>query len=414
MTDEAKKELSMNIWAVLLAAGQGTRLQGMGRLPKKQFLRYLGLPLFWHSVQIFARSTRVNGVVVAFPAADLDRCKAEVDRLTSEYQPGIPVLCVAGGELRQDSVYCALQTLPLECTHVFVHDAARPFFPPALIHSLIQGFCADVHGVIPGIPCKDTIKEVEGNMVRSTLHRHRLTAVQTPQFYCLKALLHAHKEARKQAFTGTDDASMLELSSYKVRVISGEEKNIKITTIEDLKMLTDNAGSAYPCTGLGYDVHRYGGSRPMVLGGLPIPGAPGIQAHSDGDVLIHALVDAILGCLGRGDIGDLFPDSDPAHENLSSTIFLGEVLALAQAENLELTHIDITLIAQIPRLAPHKAAIASNLSGLTGLDLDRINIKATTEEGLGFTGAKAGIKAMALVTAVRKQKEKPQEHGNIT
>ncbi len=391
----------MKIWSVLLAAGKSSRLQNQGSLLKKQFHSYSGVPVFWHSVQTFARSARVEGVIIAFPADELKWCTAEIDRLIDIQDPGIPVLGVSGGLLRQDSVLCALRALPADCTHVLVHDAARPFFSAGLIHSLIQAISKDWQGIVPGIACKDTIKEKDNDRVARTLPRERLISVQTPQFFNKDILMHAHLEAGKQSFTATDDASMLEMLNYKVRAIPGEEKNIKITTVEDLRLLVDEKKPAIPCTGFGYDVHRYGGSRPMVLGGQPIPGAPGIFAHSDGDVLIHALVDAILGCLGRGDIGDLFPDSDPANENLSSTVFLSEVLALARAERLELTHIDITLVAQIPKLSPHKKSIASNLAGLTGLDPGRVNIKATTEEGLGFTGSKQGIKALAIASALR-------------
>ncbi|EFI35862.1 2-C-methyl-D-erythritol 4-phosphate cytidylyltransferase [Desulfonatronospira thiodismutans ASO3-1] len=395
----------MNIWAVLLAAGKSSRLQNQGQVQKKQFLKYHGLPLFWHSVQTFARNPQIKGLVAAFPAKDLQQSQSEVRDLQKKRDPGIALVCVGGGALRQNSVFNAMQALPPECTHVLVHDAARPFFSPRLITSLIREFSPGLGGVIPGIECKDTIKELDGDQVLKTLPRDRLTAVQTPQFFSMQALRDAHQQALKQDFTATDDASMLEECGYRVKVIPGEEKNIKITTSEDLQVLASQEKSALPCTGLGYDVHRYGGDRPMILGGQPIPGAPGIHAHSDGDVLVHALVDAILGCLGKGDIGDLFPDTDPANENLSSMVFLSEVLAMAQAEKLELVHIDITIIAQKPKLGPHKSSIRSNLAGITGIDPGRINIKATTEEGLGFTGSGQGIKAMALVSALRHKQE---------
>ncbi|WP_291321101.1 2-C-methyl-D-erythritol 4-phosphate cytidylyltransferase [Desulfonatronospira sp.] len=404
----------MNIWAVLLAAGKSSRLQSQGQVQKKQFLKYQGLPLFWHSVQTFARNPRIRGLVIAFPEQELERSRQEVLTLQSRHSPGIPLKCTAGGSLRQDSVFNALQQLPRECTHVLVHDAARPFFSARLISALCRELSQDMGGIIPGIQCRDTIKELEGDMVARTLSRDRLTAVQTPQYFRLNALLHAHNESRKEGFTATDDASMLERYGFQVRVIPGEENNIKITTPEDLQMLANQSHQIIPCTGMGYDVHRYGGQRPMILGGQPIPGGPGIHAHSDGDVLIHALVDAILGCLGRGDIGDMFPDSDPANENLSSTIFLSEVLALCQAENLELTHMDLTVVAQSPKIGPHKSAIKSNLAGLTGLHPSRINIKATTEEGLGFTGSGQGIKAMAIVTAIKKSRSPDNQPCNST
>ncbi len=392
----------MNLWAVLLAAGKSSRLQSRGQMEKKQFLKYQGLPLFWHSIQTFARNPEVKGLVIAFPEKELQQSQEEVRDLQAERDPGIPLICVAGGSLRQDSVFNAMQALPVECTHVLVHDAARPFFSPRLITSLIQEFSSGLGGVIPGIECKDTIKELDRDLVFKTLSRDRLSAVQTPQLFSIKALRDSHEQVRKQDFTVTDDASMLEKCGYRIKVIPGEEKNLKITTFEDLQVLSSQEQTALPCTGLGYDVHRYGGDRPMILGGQPIPGAPGIHAHSDGDVLVHALVDAILGCLGMGDIGDFFPDTDPANENLSSMVFLSEVLTMAQAEKLVLVHIDITIIAQTPKLGPHKNSIRSNLAGVTGIHPSRINIKATTEEGLGFTGTRQGIKALAVVSALRQ------------
>jgi len=398
----------MNIWAVILAAGKSSRLQSRGQMQKKQFLKYQGLPLFWHSIQTFARIPQIEGLVAAFPEKELQQSRSEVRHLQREKDPGIPLVCVSGGTLRQNSVFNAIQALPAECTHVLVHDAARPFFSPRLVTSLIQEFSSGFGGVIPGIECKDTIKELDGDEVLKTLSRDRLTAVQTPQLFIIEILRDAHEQALKQDFTATDDASMLEKCGYRVKVIPGEEKNIKITTFEDLQVLSSQKQAALPCTGLGYDVHRYGGDRPMILGGQPIPGAPGIHAHSDGDVLVHALVDAILGCLGMGDIGDFFPDTDPANENLSSMVFLSEVLAIAQAEKLELVHIDISIIAQTPKFGPHKNSIKSNLAGITGLDPGRINIKATTEEGMGFTGEKLGIKVLAVVSALRHKQEMDQ------
>lgn len=394
----------MNIWAIILAAGQSSRLCRSGLEQKKQFLEYQGAPLFWHSVLTFSRSSKISGIIITFPHQDLLQCGNLLEDLIRKKYPGIPVLCTAGGAQRQDSVYNALTLLPRKCDFVMVHDAARPFFTARLVHQLIDGLSPEYHGTIPVIPCKDTVKTVRNNEVISTLARDELALVQTPQFFSKKILWESHIKARDENFQVTDDASMVEAFGFRIKTVPGRENNTKITTIEDLKMLENYSESAYPCTGFGYDVHRYGGPRPMVLGGIPIPGSPGIYARSDGDVLIHALVDAILGCMGKGDIGDLFPDTDEKFENLSSAVFLSEVLLMTQAENLKITHIDLTLVAQIPRLSPYKEQIRSNLSGLTGLKSEQINIKATTEEKMGFTGSKQGIKAMAVVTAIRPGK----------
>jgi 2-C-methyl-D-erythritol 4-phosphate cytidylyltransferase/2-C-methyl-D-erythritol 2,4-cyclodiphosphate synthase len=194
---------------------------------------------------------------------------------------------------------------------------------------------------------------------------------------------------------------MVELAGGTIRVVPGETANLKITNPEDLRVLAAPTPAPVPCTGFGYDVHAYGGTRPMVLGGMPIAGAPLVKAHSDGDVLLHALCDAILGCLGLGDIGEHFPDSDKKFDNISSAILLSEVMDKARHMGLTVTHVDLTVIAQTPRLSPHKAGIRANVARLMELSDHQVNVKATTEEHLGFTGRKEGIKAVAVVTAAR-------------
>jgi len=392
-----------SIWVILLAAGQSSRLQKQGIAQKKQFLSWKGYPLFWHSALKFAKIPEIKGIICTFPPEDVTYAQNLTKELKKKKPLGIPFYPVPGGELRQDSVYNGLKNLPQECDYVLVHDAARPFFSAKLVVNLIESFAPDLGGVIPGLACKDTIKKVSQNLVLKTLDRKQLMAVQTPQFFPKDTLIKAHEKARKENFTATDDASMVENLGLSIRVIPGEEKNIKITTKEDLDMLTENTPTPVPCVGFGYDVHRYGGPRPMILAGVPIPGGPTVFAHSDGDVLYHALTDAILGCLGAGDIGEHFPDSDPQHEGQSSSVFLTEALHMAQKQNLRLTHIDLTIVAQVPKLAPYKKQIKKNIAGLTGLRPDQINVKATTEEGLGFTGSKKGIKAIAVVTAIKEE-----------
>jgi 2-C-methyl-D-erythritol 2,4-cyclodiphosphate synthase len=212
------------------------------------------------------------------------------------------------------------------------------------------------------------------------------------------ALLDA-AHARAGEAEATDDAALAE-GLCPVAVVPGEEGNVKITTPADLDLLRAET-RLWPCVGYGYDVHRYGEGRPMVLGGVPIPGAPQVVAHSDGDVLLHALADAVLGCFGGGDIGLHFPDTDPRWSGANSAVLLQETLAMAQAAGLSLEQADLTIVAQIPKIAPHREAIAANVAHLLGLERSRVNVKATTEEGLGFTGEKKGIKAVAVVTATR-------------
>ena len=439
-------------WLVLLAAGQGARLREAGLSCSKQFLSFGEYPLYWHSALTAARVARLKGLVFVLPEAELVERGAEIAELAARFRLGLPFKCVAGSpRLRQESVAAGLAALPPECDSVLIHDSARPLATARLYNAVLNALAAGAVGVIPGLGITDTVKQVEaaaGGLpeVRATLPREELVAVQTPQGFNLAVLREAHARARQDGWEVTDDAALLERCGQCVAVVPGEADNKKITTPEDLDWLAGQtarfwlespergaaaadlpASSAWdipllpdlsrflpektakpapglPCTGFGYDVHRYveegaAAARPMKLGGVPIAGAPCIEAHSDGDVLLHALMDAILGCLGAGDIGTLFPDTDAAFSGMDSALLLSEVMALARKAGLVITHVDVTIIAQVPKVSPHRALIQKNLCALLGLKSDALNVKATTEERLGFTGRKEGIKAVAVVTA---------------
>ena len=393
--------MTTSLWTIILAAGQGSRLARETGGARKQFLPHEGRPLYWCSVTTMAAVPSLAGMVVVFPPQELDARTRELQDLKERFAPGVPVLAAAGGERRQDSVRLGLAALPPDCGRVLVHDSARPFFLPALVQALLAGLTDGTGGVIPALPVTDTVKQVEGDMVLSTLRRQTLRAVQTPQLFPADMLRQVHERALAENWDVTDDASMIELAGGTVRVVPGEPANIKITNPEDLSVLSSPAPAPVPCTGFGYDVHAYGGNRPMVLGGMPIAGAPQVKAHSDGDVLLHALCDAILGCLGLGDIGEHFPDSDDRFDNIPSAILLSEVMDKARQAGLRITHVDLTVVAQTPRLSPHKTGIRANVARLMELADHQVNVKATTEEHLGFTGRKEGIKAVALVTGLR-------------
>ncbi len=396
--------MTHTLWTIILAAGQGSRLASSTGGTRKQFLHHGGHPLYWRSVLTMSAIPELAGVVIVFPPQELDQRRAELDELINTYDPGVRILAVPGGERRQDSVRLGLATLPRDCERVLVHDSARPFFSAALVHTLLAGLTGQIGGVIPAIAVTDTIKHVEDSLVLATPARESLRAAQTPQLFPTALLRQVHEQALAEDWAVTDDAGMIERAGLAVRIVPGESANLKITTPEDLRMLATPAPLPVPCTGFGYDVHAYGGNRPMVLGGMPIAGAPFIKAHSDGDVLLHALCDAILGCLGLGDIGEHFPDTDKRFENISSGLLLSEVMDKARRLGLTITHVDLTIIAQIPRLAPHKTAIRGNVARLLELGDGQVNVKATTEEHLGFTGRKEGIKAVAVVTGTRTQK----------
>lgn len=392
--------ISGEVWAVLLAAGSGTRLANAVGGVKKQFISWKGHPLFWHSALTFSKTPAVSGIVFVFPHDQVEEMRGVVAKLDGVDSLGMPIKVVAGGKRRQDSVFNGLNELPTGCTHVLVHDSARPFASAAMMSSIVDMLQGGMDAVIPAVDVTDTIKEVEGDVVEKTLVRSRLKAVQTPQGFSLPVLHAAHKQADEEGWDVTDDASMVEMAGKDVHICDGEEGNVKITNPEDLKRIEEDS-RVLPCVGWGYDVHKYGEGRPMVLGGVPIPGGPQVIAHSDGDVLLHALSDAILGLFGGGDIGHHFPDTSAACENMSSGIILKEVMVKAEEAGVEIVHVDMTIIAQIPKLSPHRELIRKNVASVMGLDKNQVNVKATTEEKLGFTGEKKGIKAVAAVTGLR-------------
>ncbi|HCF05613.1 MAG TPA: 2-C-methyl-D-erythritol 4-phosphate cytidylyltransferase, partial [Desulfomicrobiaceae bacterium] len=297
----------MQLWCILLAAGQGSRLAPATGGVAKQFLSVGGEPLYLSSARTLAAVPEMRGMVVVLPREDFSSHAAQLETLLAEQPLGIEVRTAPGGARRQDSVAHGLAQVPASATHVLVHDAARPFVSAQLTTRLLDAWTGDCGGVIPGLAPTDTIKECQGDRVVRTLDRRRLMAVQTPQLFTAAVLRRAHQWAHDHAVEVTDDASLVEAMGECVRVVPGEADNHKITHPEDLAMLTPPRPNRRHTIGFGYDVHAYGGDRPMVLGGMPIPGAPAVRAHSDGDVLLHALADAILGCLGAGDIGEHFP-----------------------------------------------------------------------------------------------------------
>ncbi len=397
----------MNLWAIILAAGKGSRLLQASGGVAKQFFTYCGEPLYWKSFIQFSSCSKVCGIVIVFPVDVKNSEEEAFTSLVKKYGFKIPHRVASGGVLRQHSVKNGLLHLPKECTHVLVHDAARPFVSLSLIDRVIHKLKSGISSVIPGIPVTDTIKYVNQEKVEYTPDREHLLSVQTPQGFQKLVLLESHIKAEKEHWVVTDDSSLLEKCGHSVHIVEGEIGNIKITYAEDLKMLSKEK-SNIPIVGYGYDVHRYstenkdGGTqaaRVMKLGGVPIIEAPEVLAHSDGDVVIHALMDALLGCIGEGDIGQHFPDTDKSYEAINSSVLLDIVLDKVHKAHVKLIHIDITIIAQIPKVSPYRSAIRKNITSLLNMEHRHVNVKATTEERLGFTGECKGIKAVVVVTA---------------
>lgn len=384
-------------WGVVLAAGSGTRMSSVCG-EAKQFLCWRGEPLYMACARTFAACVGVRGLVFVFPEHRVDAERQHLESVGGSL--GLPWRCVAGGERRQDSVRNALAALPVSCKNVLVHDSARPFVSAALTRRVLLAL-NHAQGVIPGVAVTDTIKRVENGLVTQTLPREALCAVQTPQGFSFAALQAAHQRAEAESWNVTDDAALLERCGLTVAVVEGELTNCKITNPEDLDML--HVKQTETRVGYGYDVHRYVApessmARPLKIGGVLMDGNMAVQAHSDGDVLLHALMDALLGCIGGGDIGQLFPDNNSAFSGVNSAVLLDEVLSRCREAGFTPTFMDLTVIAQKPKIGPKSHEICANVARLAGLPRSRVNVKATTEEGLGFTGAVQGLKAVAVVT----------------
>jgi 2-C-methyl-D-erythritol 4-phosphate cytidylyltransferase/2-C-methyl-D-erythritol 2,4-cyclodiphosphate synthase len=294
---------------------------------------------------------------------------------------------------------------------VLVHDAARPFASPELVSRAIA--CGRRHGAaIPGTPVVDTVKRIdaEGRIV-DTPPRAALRAVQTPQAFSFPVLLDAHRRARDSGVEGlTDDGAVLEWAGHAVHVFEGESGNVKLTTAEDFVAAEDRLSIALePRVGSGYDVHAFDPSRegPVMLAGVPVPHGVGVKAHSDGDVVLHALTDAILGVLADGDIGVHFPPSDPQWRGASSDRFVAFAMEKMRARGGRLSNVDVTLVCEAPRIGPHRDAMRSRLAELCGIGLDRVGLKATTSEKMGFTGRREGLAAHVVISALLPRGDAP-------
>lgn len=368
--------------AIIVAAGRGKRL---GSSLPKQFLKVRGRTILEMSVEAFEQNKYVDEI---FVAANADYCE-----LTEKLCRGFSKLkkIVAGGAERQDSVRAALDCLRGENGIVLVHDAARPFVSEAVINAVIEG-TADFDAAIPTVPAKDTIRQVDGTGSR-TLQRETLACVQTPQGFRISLLKHAFEKAQAEGFLGTDDASLVERMGINISMVQGEDANRKITTREDLE--TEMR------IGTGYDVHRLVEGRPLVLCGEQIPYEKGLLGHSDADVALHALMDAMLGAAGLGDIGKHFPDTDERYRGISSMKLLQKTAELLREAGYFLGNADITIIAQRPKIAGYIPKMRANIAEIMNCDENKINIKGTTTEKLGFVGREEGIASEAVCILYR-------------
>ncbi len=377
----------MKIRAIIVSAGIGKRFGS----PDKVFTEINGKPLFIWASQPFEEVEEINSITLVTRREMFEKAKNYIEKFQITKIKQI----IDGGKERQDSVYNALKTMPDDTDIVLIHDGARPLVNKTLVERVIKSISASVDGAIPVIPVTDTIKWMKSaNIVGGTLNREMLKAVQTPQGFWFKKLLKAYEKAYKEGFYGTDDASLIERYGGKVVTVEGEQKNIKITTKEDLLLLTavHHPTSTNLRIGIGYDSHRFEKGRKLIIGGVEIPHNLGLKGHSDADVLTHAIIDALLGSAGMGDIGTHFPDTDPEYKDISSFILLEKTLSLLKNNQIEPLWVDCTIFAEKPKLFPYIPKMKESFQKL-GLN---INIKAKTNEGMGFIGRQEGIAAQAI------------------
>ncbi|MBI1261760.1 MAG: bifunctional 2-C-methyl-D-erythritol 4-phosphate cytidylyltransferase/2-C-methyl-D-erythritol 2,4-cyclodiphosphate synthase [Rhizobiales bacterium] len=378
----------MKTVALIVAAGRGTRAGPGG---PKQYRQLLGQSVLHRSMAAFAQHEGIHHILPVIHAQDLDAFAACCHDIEKRLEP------VIGGETRQESVLAGLRALQeLTPDLVLIHDGARPLIDQATISRVIEALKSH-EGAAAGLPVSDTIREVTDDLAGATVPRDRLWRAQTPQGFHFAPLLKAH-EAENGA-SHTDDVSVAQKAGMKVMMVMGHEDNIKITTAEDIQRAERylNAMSETR-SGSGFDVHRFGPGDHIMLCGIRVPHDHGLVGHSDADAGLHALTDAILGAIGDGDIGQHFPPSDPQWAGMSSDLFLAHAIKLAAQKNAVLLHVDLTIICEHPKVGPHREAMRQRIAEIAGLDVSRVSVKATTTEGLGFTGRGEGLAAQALAT----------------
>ena len=407
MTAAAKARLT----AIIVAAGGGTR---MGGEVEKQFRLFAGKPVLAHSVEAFLQHPATERVVVVAAETRMDTAKAAIGDLAGDER----VLITAGGDRRQDSVRAGLALAADDAALVAIHDAARPLLPQGIITGLVAAMeesgAHDIMAALPVLPVTDTLKSVKDDRVTGTTPRAGLGRAQTPQIF-RRAHLQALYKSHDNGSEITDDIQLVEADGGRIATIAGDERLWKLTAPRDFAILSALAGdNAVPegtaqmeaqtpvpdiRTGTGFDVHKFGdGSGPVMLAGVSIPHDRSLAAHSDGDVGLHALCDAIFGALADGDIGSHFPPSEARWKDAESGQFLSFAAERCAARGATILNLDLTLICERPKIGPHRDAMRERVAALAGISVDRVAVKATTSEGLGFTGRGEGIAAQASAT----------------
>lgn len=384
------------IAGIVVAAGSGVRFGGP--LPK-QFVEIGGRTIVERAVRCLAESARVGEVVVALPPGEIGGERAR----RVEAIPGVRGV-VAGGATRAESVRNAVEA-SAPARHVLVHDAARPFAPSRVVEDVVDATLR--HGAaIPAVEVPDTVKEADGEeFVAGTIDRRRLRLAQTPQGARTDWLLAALDLARREGFEPTDEAQALERAGRRVAIVPGDPANVKITSPRDFERAQRRAAAA-SCdlrVGTGFDAHRFCEGRPLVLGGVAFPEERlGLEGHSDADAVLHAAMDALLGAAALGDIGVLFPPGDPRFAGAASGGLAARVAERVRESGFEIVNVDLTVLAERPRIAARAAAMREAIAACLGIGADRVGLKATTLEGMGALGREEGIACQAVALVRRR------------
>lgn len=374
--------------ALIVAAGRGTRAGPGG---PKQYRQLGGIPVLRRSLAAFAAHPDIDCVLAVIHPDDHEAYKTACAGLPKLLPP------CHGGPTRQSSVALGLEALKTHNpANVLIHDGARPLVSADIISRTIAAL-ATHDGALVALPVTDTLRKADAGMAGETVPRDGLWRAQTPQAFRYAAIVKAHEQAGHNEYT--DDVAVAAASGIAVTMIDGDENNLKITSAEDLTR-AEHLIAPYGenRTGSGYDVHRFGAGDHVWLCGVKIPHTHGLEGHSDADVGLHALTDAILGAIGKGDIGQHFPPSDPQWRGAASDRFLAHAAHLAGQAGARVMHVDVTLICESPKIGPHRDAMRARISQILHIEPDRVSVKATTTEGLGFTGRREGIAAQAIAT----------------
>lgn len=374
---------------IIVAAGRGRRFGGP--IPK-QYAPLMGQPVLRRTLEHIIALPHITIIQTVIHPDD------ETDFWASAPNSDLIAAPVTGGKERQDSVRAGLEAIANHAPDiVMIHDAARPFLPAKVYQNLLDGL-TDHDGAVAALPIVDSLRKDENGLVGASVTRDGLWRVQTPQAFAYDKIMAAHLANKGQAMT--DDTAIAQAAGLDVTIVAGDEALFKITSADDLTRAETHMLTHLPDirTGQGFDVHQFEDGDKVILCGVDIPHSQKLKGHSDADVGLHALTDAVLGALGAGDIGDHFPPSDPQWKGAPSDLFLRHAADLVATKGGVIAHLDLTLICEAPKIGPHRDAMRQAVGAIIGLDPARVSVKATTTEKLGFTGRGEGIAAMATAT----------------